>query len=235
VKVPGAAAHSRRRPPVELLVFLAAVLALWLPLLGQAERSVFGLVPVLDEVWYLDRAASLDGLSAPADQPHFMSPLYPLLVKLTGGGGGVPADRVVPPAALRGLRLLQIACWAATAWLLRLLAGRLLPPDAPRRGLLAWLPALLFALYRPAAVYTLAVLVEAQLVLLITLAAWLLVVAPSRRRPLAAAVAAGVALGLAWLLRGTALVLVPGAPSEDPSAGSETCSCRWRWHMRPPD
>ena len=58
MKVPGAAAHSRRRPPAAFLVFLAAVLALWLPLLGQAERSVFGLVPVLDEVWYLDRAAA---------------------------------------------------------------------------------------------------------------------------------------------------------------------------------
>ncbi len=200
-----------RRPEGRLPAVAAAlvVAVLGLLLLGQAGRSVFGRVPVLDEVWYLDRAADLQGLSAPADEPHFMSPLYPVLIKLAGSAHAVPEDRVVPPANLRGLRLLQLGCWAGLLGLLRLLAGRLLPPDAPRRRFLVWLPTLLAALYRPAAVYALAVLLELPLVFLVTLALWLLTDLGARRRPLPWAVLAGLALGLAGLLRGTALVLVP--------------------------
>ncbi len=193
------------------LTAVLAVLVLWILLLGQAERSVFGRVPVLDEVWYLDRAADLDGLAAPSAQPHFMSPLYPVLIKLAGSAQAVPDDRVVPAGALRGLRLLQIACWLGTAVLLRLLAGRLLPAEAPRRQLLVWLPSLLFMLYRPAAVYALTVLLELPLVFLLTLALWLLVRLPQSRRPGLTAAAVGLALGAAGLLRGTALVLVPAA------------------------
>ena len=36
------------------LVLAVAALAMWAVLLVQAERSVFALVPILDEVWYLD-------------------------------------------------------------------------------------------------------------------------------------------------------------------------------------
>ncbi|MBE0564866.1 MAG: phospholipid carrier-dependent glycosyltransferase, partial [Krumholzibacteria bacterium] len=179
--------------PVLLAVVAAA--SLWVPLLRQAERSVFARVPVLDEVWYLDRAAALDGLAAPRGEPTFMSPLYPVLIKLAGSGQPVPDDRVVPAAQLRGLRLLQIACWAGTVLLLRLLAGRLLPAGAPRRSWLVWLPPLLFVFYRPAAVYALAVLLELPLVFLLTLALWLLVLLPRSRRPLVVAAAAGLALG----------------------------------------
>jgi len=183
--------RSRDRLPAAAGVLAAAVLGLLL--LGQAGRSVFGQVPVLDEVWYLDRAAALHGLAAPAGQPHFMSPLYPVLIKLAGSAHAVPADRVVPAADLRGLRLLQLGCWAGLLVLLRLLAGRLLPADAPRRGLLVWLPPVLAGLYRPAAVYALAVLLELPLVFLVTLALWSLTGLGARRRPLVAAVLAGLA------------------------------------------
>ena len=46
-------------------------------MLPQAERSVFGRVPILDEVYYLDRAAELRGPLAFPPEPFFMSPLYP--------------------------------------------------------------------------------------------------------------------------------------------------------------
>ena len=97
----GAGGRGRRQ---WWLVAALTVLAVagWSVVLHQAERSVFGLVPILDEVFYLDRAAELNGLRPPADQAHFMSPLYPLLVKVAGADGGVPDDRLVPPRALRG-------------------------------------------------------------------------------------------------------------------------------------
>jgi tetratricopeptide (TPR) repeat protein len=205
----GTARGRRLRAAGTAALVLALAVVLWLPLLRGGEASPFGLVPVLDEVWYLDRAAELDGLAAPADQPHFMSPLYPILIRMAGAAEPVPADRVVPPAVLRGLRLLQIACWLGMAVLLRLIAGRLLPADAPRRPLLVWLAPALFVLYRPAAVYAMAVLVELPLVFFVTLGLWLTLCAPERARPLLWAAAAGAAFGLAGLLRGTALVLVP--------------------------
>lgn len=188
------------------------VLVGWSVVLVQAESSVFGLVPILDEVFYLDRAAELDGLLPPADSAHFMSPLYPLLVKAAGGGGGVPADRVVPPRTLRGLRLLQIACWCGVVALMRVAAGRVLPADLPHRTLLVWLPSFLAAGYLPFAVYALAVLVEVPFLLLTTAALVLVLPGGRGRAPgFAAAAGAGLCLGAAGLLRGTALVLVPVA------------------------
>ncbi len=191
---------------------LVAALLGWTLILGQAEHSVFGLVPILDEVFYLDRAAELDGLHAPADQAHFMSPLYPILAKAVGADGGVPADRVVLPASLRGLRIFQIICWLGAVILVRIMAERFLPPDAPGRRWLVLLPPLLMAGYLPAAVYALAVLVELPLMLLV--AAGLLLGSTAGapgRRGWSAALALGVVLGLAGLLRGSTLVLVPVA------------------------
>lgn len=203
-----AGAASRRQCLASAVAGVVAV-ALGILLLVQAERSVFGRVPVLDEVWYLDRAAALQGLSAPADQPHFMSPLYPVLIKLAGSAHAVPADRVVAPAMLRGLRLVQLGCWLGLLVLLRAIAGRLLPAATPRRGFLVWVPTLLAGLYRPAAVYAMAVLLELPLIFLVTLALWLLLGLAERRRPLPQAALVGAILGCAGLLRGTAWVLVP--------------------------
>ena len=80
------------------LIALVLVTAFWSVYFPQAERSVFGRVPILDEIYYLDRAAA-----APAPrEPHFMSPLYPRLIDLTGSASDTPGTRVFTPERLRG-------------------------------------------------------------------------------------------------------------------------------------
>ena len=73
---------SLRPQRLSLLVGAAlfgAAALFWLLFLPRAEESVFGRVPYLDEVIYLDRAADIrDGRAA--GEPHFMAPLYPHLV-----------------------------------------------------------------------------------------------------------------------------------------------------------
>ncbi len=193
-----------------LLMAGAFVLLFWIFALGQTERSVFGRVPILDEVYYLDRAAELAGAETPLAEPYFMSPLYPRLVAAAGAGGGVPEDRVFAGAELRGLRLLQIFCWLGTLILIRLLAARLVPDDWTGRARAAalWLPVILFALYRPAAVYALAVLLETPLLFLVIFSVYLM---SARGSKPAWVLLLGVSLGLAGLLRGTTLLLVPVA------------------------
>ena len=149
------------------LLALGLALAFWAAFLPQAERSVFGRVPLLDEVYYLDRAAA----APDPHEPYYMSPLYPQLIDLAGSAADAPGARVFPPARLRGIRLLQVACWLGIGALLRWLAGRCLAPlVAPgwRRALVTWLPAALFALYRPAAVYAVSVLLDVPLAFLVT-------------------------------------------------------------------
>lgn len=206
----GGAIRARAALRKPLLLAGALIVVGWTLVLIQAERSVFGRVPLLDEVYYLDRAADIRAGQWIPDDPHFMSPLYPLLAAATGAGGGVPADRVLDGAQLRGLRLLQIGCWLGTLVLIRLLARRLVPPDWPpvERRLALWVPVLLFALYRPAAVYSLAILLELPLLFLVTWAIYLLC-GPAGPRRRADLLVLGVVLGLAGLLRGTALLLVP--------------------------
>lgn len=212
---------SARRGGLAAAAAVAALLAaFWAVFLPQAERSVFGRVPLLDEAYYLDRAAAAPD---PAE-PHYMSPLYPRLIDLTGAATPAGQSRVLPAGRLRGLRALQIACWLGIVALLRWQAGRRLAPlVAPgwRRELVAWLPALLFALYRPGAVYAVSVLVDVPLAFLMT--AFLVLAtelalpkdapATSRRTPawtrLALPAALGVVIGLAGLLRGSALALLP--------------------------
>lgn len=206
---------STRRPWLVLVQRLAPLLVLillagwWSLLLPQAERSIFARVPVLDEVYYLDQAVRPE-----AGAPYFISPLYPRLIDLAGSGHGVPADLVLPSVALRGIRLLQVTLWLATTLLLHLIARRTLAPLAARAAgppwdqVVLWLPALLFILYRPAAVYTVTILLELPLVFLVTL---FLLVLTWRPGTLGAALLAGVILGTAALLRGTALALLPVA------------------------
>jgi len=208
-----ATGRSRRFTWTPLLIAGAFVLVFWVVLLGQAEQSVFGRVPILDEVYYLDRAAEISAGQIRADEPHFMSPLYPFLVAAAGAGGGVPADRVFSGSQLRGLRVLQIACWLGTLVLIRLLAGSAVPPDwrGRRRAVAVWLPVLLFVLYRPAAVYTMAVLLETPLLFLVTLSLYLMSGPGRKRNHPGWLMLLGMVLGLAGLLRGTALLLVPVA------------------------
>jgi len=194
-----------------LLIAGVFVLVFWVLLLGQAEHSVFGRVPILDEVYYLDRAAEISaGAPIPTD-PFFMSPLYPFLIAAVGGGGGVPAERVFAGPELRGLRLMQACFWLATLVLIHLLATCVVPDDwrDRRRQVGVWLPVALFALYRPAVVYALAVLLESALVFLVTLAVYLTARIGTGSRRSIWVLILGVILGLAGLLRGTALLLLP--------------------------
>lgn len=230
---------SARRGGLAAAAAVAALLAaFWAVFLPQAERSVFGRVPLLDEAYYLDRAAAAPD---PAE-PHYMSPLYPRLIDLTGAATPAGQSRVLPAGRLRGLRALQIACWLGIVALLRWQAGRRLAPlVAPgwRRELVTWLPALLFALYRPGAVYAVSVLVDVPLAFLMTaflvLATELALGAhdrparPAWRGPAAAALL-GLIVGLAGLLRGTALALLPlgMAAAAWPLRPAWTLGLRWR-------
>lgn len=221
----GVAGQGQRpawRPLLAPLLILLLLAGWWALLLPRAERSVFARVPVLDEVYYLDRAAQPD-----PDAPFFVSPLYPGLIALAGSARTVADAQVLPPRALRGIRALQVGLWLGTVLLLHLIARRTLGPwvrqalRPPWSDALLWLPSLLFVLYRPAAVYTVAILLEMPLVFLVTLFLYLLtwfpgswfpgVRFPGTRRPGVPwpALPAGLALGAAALLRGTALALLP--------------------------
>jgi len=197
-----------------LALFLAA-LVFWMVFLGQAEDSVFGRVPILDEVYYLGRAAAWREDSPGASEPYFISPLYPILIALAGSGESVPDSRVLPPGQLRGIRLFQIGCWLGVVILLRLIAGHILGREMEpgwKNDLILWLPAVLFALYRPAAVYAVSILLELPLLLLLTAAVYLMTRLADRAsgsdRGFIYPLALGGVLGLAGLLRGTALLLL---------------------------
>ena len=200
------------------LAVLVAALIFWAVFLGQAEKSVFGRVPILDEVYYLDQAAALNSDPSLPPEPFFVSPLYPLLIALAGSGESVPDSRVFPPDQLRGIRIFQIGCWLGVVILLRLIAGRVLGREMEpgwEKELVVWLPAVLFALYLPAAVYTMSILLELPLVLLVTTAVYLMtrLVDNIRQdkvfgRGMVLPLALGAVLGLAGLLRGTALLLL---------------------------
>ncbi len=184
-----------------LVICLLAVW--WAILLPRAERTVFARVPVLDEIYYLDRSVDPD----PDDQGYFVSPLYPRLIAWSGSAVSPAEDQPIPPARLRGIRLLQVACWLGTVLMLFLISRRVLaPPVVEGRALpfLIWLPSLLFVLYRPAAIFTVTILLEIPLTFLVTLFLFLLM---SSRRSWLFPVLTGVVLGLAGLLRGTVLVL----------------------------
>ena len=188
-----------------------AVCLIWAAVLDQAEDSVFARVPYLDEINYLDRAAEIRAGQWQSPRPYVMSPLYPWFLVLVGGGDQPDEGFVYPAASLRGVRILHIACWCGIVLLLRLLAGRHLGPlvSSERwRSLLVWTPALLFALYRPAAIFSLSILLELPLTLLLTLALWL-ASRDDRAARLADFFFLGLILGSAALLRGTVLLLLP--------------------------
>ncbi len=206
----GGSQFLRPRRWVWPLSLLIVVVVFWSVFLGQAEKSVFGRVPILDEVYFLDRAGD------PGSEPYFVSPLYPRLIGMTGSGGHEPADRVFEPAELRGIRIFQIGCWLGVIILLRLIAGRAGGPDPSsgwKREFWLWLPSILFAFYRPAAVYTVSVLLELPLLFLVTLGVYLLTRLRDENEATAGLgwmvfAALGMVTGMAALLRGTALLLL---------------------------
>lgn len=212
---PGNSLAARFRPGqwTPLLLAGAFVVVFWVVVVGPVEHSVFGRVPILDEVYYLDRAAEIAAGEPVPSEPFFMSPLYPYLIAAAGAGDGVPVDRVYDSAGLRGLRLLQICFWLGTLGLIRLLSGCVVPDDwrGWRRNVGLWLPVVLYGLYRPAAVYAMAVLLASALVFLVTLAVYLLLRLSRFRCSAGCVFWLGVVLGLAGLLRGTAVLLLPVA------------------------
>jgi len=202
---PGQDGTAVRRTWLVPALVLAVLVVWWGALLSGAEQSVFLRVPVLDEVYYLDQAVA----GGEDTGLFFTSPLYPRLIALAGGALVVPEDGMVCPAALRGIRILQIACWLGVVLLLYLTAGRTLgdgDDGLPGGRWLSWLPAFLFAFYLPASVFSLTILLEMPLVFLLTLHFYLLTRQDHRWwTPLPA----GLALAGAGLLRGTSLVLLP--------------------------
>ncbi|MBU8871034.1 MAG: tetratricopeptide repeat protein [Gemmatimonadales bacterium] len=201
------------RRGLTLVIFLVAAVY-WGLLLFQAEDSVFSRAPLLDELYYLDRAAEISTVGVAGSGPLFMSPLYPVLVAASGSGTGLSENGILPRGNLIGIRLIQVFCWFGVVILLRRMAGRtfamILPPGRVRE-LVAWFPAVLFALYRPAAIFSLSVLVELPLLLLLTLALDLITPdlrIPNRPRRWRSPIL-GAVIGFAVLLRGTAILLLP--------------------------
>jgi tetratricopeptide (TPR) repeat protein len=178
----------------------------WGVLWAQLDRSVLTRVPVMDEAYYLREGEAIEAGHLLPDQPFVMSPLYPYLLAATGSGRevalGVPRSGSPP----YGIRILQALAWGLVAFLLWRAGRRLLPPR------LAWLPAALFVLYRPAAIFVTTTLLEMLLTCAVTVFLYLITFREEGRHPLGEAVLAGILVGLAALLRGHALLLlVPGA------------------------
>ena len=149
---------------------LAAMAVWWTVVWVALEPSVLGRVPLLDEQYYLHRAALIADSGPLPDEAFIMSPLYPYLVAATGSAG-VPDEFGVLPRSPLGIRLLQILAWTATAWLLWATARRILHGwglSGRVSGGWALLPPLLFVLYRPASIYALTVLLEIPLTFLVT-------------------------------------------------------------------
>lgn len=188
---------------------LLTLLAGWSVLLHQAENSVFSRVPLLDERQYLESAWEISsngrqGLNS-TGRPFFMSPLYPRVLNVLGVTTD-PDELVVSPRTLLPLRIFQVLLWLATLILLRLLAGRLFARQTGPGSAWLWLPSFLFLLYGPLAVYTMMALVEMPLVFLLTLFLYL---CTGQTRAWGRAILMGLVLGLAVLLRGSFLVLLP--------------------------
>ncbi len=188
---------------------LLTLVAGWAVMLHQAEDSVFSRVPLLDERQYLESARDIpangrDGLKSP-ERPFFMSPLYPRVLR-TLGVKADPDDLVIPPKTLLPLRLFQILLWLGTLVLLRRLAGRLFAPQTGPGSVWLWLPSFLFLLYGPLAIYTMMALVEMPLVFLLTLFLYL---CTGQNRVWSRVLLMGLVLGLAVLLRGSLMVLLP--------------------------
>ncbi len=169
---------------------------------------------MLDEQQYLNEALQHSDGRLEEDssgRPFFMSPLYPRLLVMLGVGEDAADKLVFSAGYFRAVYWYQILLWLGTVFLLRLIAGRLffaaIPPGrAFPRAWLLWLPSVLFILYRPLAIYTMMVLVEMPLVFLVTLLLYFLIASPQHRLT---AGAMGLTLGLAILLRGSMMVLIP--------------------------
>jgi hypothetical protein len=177
--------------------------SLWL----QLDRSILVRVPILDEAYYLRAGHQIAQGRLVPPQPFVMSPLYPYLVAATGAGRAIDERnvRVGPPPL--GLWLLQAGMWLAIPVMLFRVGRRWLPRWA------ALLSALLFLLYRPAAIFAVTTLLEIPLTFLITVTLYhasrpssTTATADGRRR--GRVVLVGLLVGLAALLRAHAVLLL---------------------------
>ncbi len=200
------------------ILLVVVLVAWWAVLLQRVESSVFALVPILDEQQYLSEAhiySEIDGLegSHSSSGPFFMSPLYPRLLELLGVTKVSTGDLVFEAGHFRIVYWFQVLLWLGTVVLLRLIAGRLFTGfqchgsiETPKASRLLWLPSLLFAFYAPMAIYTMMILVEMSLVFLVTLLLFFLGAKSAKRFESGTM---GLLLGLAILLRGSMIVLLP--------------------------
>ena len=203
----GGSGGSPRRDALLALLGTALLAGIfWAIFLAQTAESPLTRAPQLDEAYYLREAARLRSVGGPGDRPAVMSPGYPVLVAI--GGGQAPVAGVLErhPA---GLLAVQALAWFAGAVLIGgvVRGAGLRAGLAPRRALLVGLAAaLLFLLYRPAAIYARTVLLDLPLAVLVTgaLAAGLAV----RPGVVARAILSGLCLGLAASLRAHVLVLL---------------------------
>jgi len=207
------------------LIAALILTALWAAAWRDLDRTPLSRVPVLDEAHYLREGAAIAAGRLVPERPAVMSPLYPYLVAATGGGRELDAYRVRTGPPPWGLRAVQFAMWLGTAWLLLREGRRLLPPAV------GWLPALLWLLYRPGAVLAGTALLEVPLTFLATLGLSL-AVAPigkgeAGRAAGRRAVLTGACLGLAGLLRGTALLLLVPAALAPGLAGGRGRRAAW--------
>ena len=199
------AARFRGAPLGGLVLVVIVAAVFWTVFWRQTADSPLTRVPLLDERWYLERAAELaagEGLAGPS----VMSPGYPLLV--AAGGGRAPDEGGLlrrHPAGLLGAQALAwLGCGLLVAWVVLGVGRARHWSGAPVAAAVA---ASLWWLHAPAAIYARTILLEIPLTLLVTAAVAALAGAPpvTRRRLTAAA----VCLGLAALLRAHVLVLLP--------------------------
>ena len=184
-------------------VAVCLMVALWWSAIWRdVDDTALGRVPALDEAYYLRAAADIaDGEILPAG-PLAMSPLYPYLVALAGGGRELSANGVLTGGAPTGLRILQALLWAGTGALLFLIGRRRLPPGW------AWLPPLLYLLYRPAAVMVSSALLETALTFCVTATLCAISATRDSGPTIRRGIAIGILAGAASLLRANAVVLV---------------------------
>ncbi|HKQ63011.1 MAG TPA: glycosyltransferase family 39 protein, partial [Candidatus Polarisedimenticolaceae bacterium] len=152
-----------------------------------------------DAHYYHEQALRLLGVSAAPLRggPSFMNLGYPYLLAAV-----YRASAARPAAAL----WVQALCGALTAGLVALAARRLLQRDGA-----ALFAGLLYAVYGVAIFFDGLLLTPSPINLLLALALWGVAVAQDRDRSTGAAVAAGLTLGAASLLRANLLLLVPVA------------------------
>jgi len=194
----------RRRPGGRSLVIAAGcvVLAVWGLLWSQLYDSPLTRVPAVDEHYYVERAVEIATVSFAPDEAFYMSPLYPYLLWITGSAQELDAYGVFADGPPMGIRILQAILWIGIALLIWVIGREVLPPR--------WsgLAVALFVLYRPGLVWANTTLLEVPFAFCVLAVVALLVTGLSADRWIGKAILLGLAIGFAWLLRGTGFVLL---------------------------